>query len=114
LENFQVGADQVTMLASKEPHMRYDRWTQAYLEMLQVDDPARYEQMRKAGTLIPTAKAAGERAAGQFENLIAQMRKRDPGPKGALGQAQHLMVLDSQATELVLADLYQPRAAAND
>jgi hypothetical protein len=82
--------------------------------MLKADDPVRYEQMRKSGRLMPTAKAAGERAAGQFENLIAQMRKRDPGPKGALGQAQHLMVLDNQATELVLADLYQPRARAND
>jgi hypothetical protein len=87
-----------------------NRWEQAYLEMLEGDDPERYAQMQADGTLLPTAKRLGKRAASQWENLMAQLRRKDPGPQGqAIAMSQHLMTLDSMATEIVLADMYTPK-----
>jgi hypothetical protein len=77
--------------------------------MLEADDPKRYARMKANGTLMPTARSLGERAHDQWQNLIAQLRRKEPGPPGAIAQAQHLMALDSTATEIVLADMYTPR-----
>jgi hypothetical protein len=86
------------------------RWEQAYLEMLEADDPERYARMKADGTLLPTARRLGKRAVEQWDNLMVHLGRQYPAPKEHFAHVQHLKNLDSMATEIVLADTYTPRS----
>ncbi len=76
-----------------------------YLAALKDRQPEEYAHLERSGELDAQAEQMAERALDQWQTLLAQMRRRDPGPASAPMRAQHLAVLGSQAEELAIEDL---------
>ena len=79
-----------------------------FLESLENAAPKRYAAMKAAGTLLPTARKLAERAGVQYEHLLSERMRADPGPKPALERAQHLLAMDGQIREVVVEELLEP------
>src|SRR5688500_8157701 len=79
-----------------------------FLESLAEAAPRRYAEMKANGTLLPTARELGQRAAGQYEHMVSVRMRTEPMPKGALERAQHLKAMSQQVREVVVEELLEP------
>ena len=85
--------------------MSAKRYSQLYLDSLKENQPELYAALEAKGQLRQIADEIGERAQSQFENLLAQLQRENPLPTNPVDRVTALHGLESQANELVMAEL---------
>lgn len=92
----------------------FGKWGNLYVESLRENAPEAYRQLEASGELATFAQDAQRRAERQHDDLMAQLQKKHPPPKGYVATVQHLTSLKAMADELVAADVIVPPPPENE